>query len=171
MNAQIKITYRDKDNNIIENPEDGQMSYSPETQKLYQFIKGEWKMIDNNSVGLNMNIYDMNKQVVSQLPSMKNEDVDKAMILIEQYLKAQQNEFYMLLCRDINYYTVIYLDDTASDVKAPAEILACASEVGELKSVDLNGNDAIEVWVKPEDSDALVMYLFPYDRGVVSCSL
>ena len=170
MNAQIKITYRDKDNNIIENPEEGQTSFSPETKKLYQFTNGEWKMIDSD-IGLNMNLYDMNKQVVGQMPSMKNEDINKAMILISQYLTAQQNEYYMLLCREINYYTVICLDEIVSDVKAPAEIIACASEIGELKSVDANENDAIEIWVKPEDGEAIVMYLFPYDRGVITCSL
>jgi hypothetical protein len=50
MNAKVRITYRDKDNNEILNPTDGEKAYSPETKKLYQWSAdaGEWKLIDGD---------------------------------------------------------------------------------------------------------------------------
>ena len=42
MNAKIKITYRDKDGDIIVNPKENDIAMSPETQKLYTYKNGQW---------------------------------------------------------------------------------------------------------------------------------
>ena len=168
MNAQIKITYRDKDNNIIENPEEGQKAFSPETQRLYMYTNGEWKMLDNE-LNLGLNLYDLNKQVVGQLGFVELQQVFKT---LDTFIQESKDTYHMLLCREINYFTLFKTNKDNKELnKFSAEVVDCAQNVGTLKSVEKTEDGAIEIWVHPEDSDPLVMYLFPYDMGVVECTL
>ena len=68
MNAQIKITYRDKVGNEILNPTDGQLGYSSETSRLYKWSAAadEWQLVDGD-ISLGMNTYDLNKQIIAQM--------------------------------------------------------------------------------------------------------
>lgn len=117
-----------------------------------------------------MNLYDVNKQIIAQLA-----DLDEASLeyskneIIAPYLQEQNNEFYMLLCRDVNYYTLF--QNVNQGCSMAKEIIECAKDIGIIKSVDQNENSAIEIWVQPIDGEPIVMYLFPYDGGVIKCTL
>ena len=60
MKSKIKIDYYDQNGDIITNPVEGQKAFSKETQKLYIYTNGEWKLVEGD-INLGMNIYDMNK--------------------------------------------------------------------------------------------------------------
>ncbi len=173
MNAKINITYRDKDNNIITAPNEGEMAYSPETQKLYIYQNNNWEMIKGES-DLGLTMYDINKQLVAQLPMLDQAGILEARENIQNFLNETNNHYYMLLCKDISYYTVFVLKDESMCPQpvctAIDEIWACADYIGNVKSVDLN-EGAIEFWVQPreEDSEPMAMYLFSYDAGVIEC--
>lgn len=172
MNANIKITYRNKEGNEIFNPTEGQMSYSPETKQIYRFSeKGEWEIVKTEGAGLNLNMYDLNKQIISQLPDLNDEQIDETTNTIQNYLEETDNKFYMLLCRDINYYTLFNINTPFSEPKACNEVIACVAELGAVKSIEKNEDNAIEIWVQPKDQDPMVMFLFPYDGGVIECAL
>ena len=84
----------------------------------------------------------------------------------------------MLICRDINYYTLFA---TIGNDKIPLEpperiekeVLACVKDIGELRSAEeIEGTEAVEIWVQPKEEygpDPLVMYFFNYDKGVIRC--
>ena len=118
---------------------------------------------------LQLNLYDLNKQIISQLPILQNETMDEAMDKIKQYIKDMENTFYMLLCRDFNYYTLFHIVDYITEPDAASEVIACAGELGQIKIVDTNDDGAMEIWVHPADSEPVVMYLFGYDGGVIEC--
>ena len=120
---------------------------------------------------LQMNLYDLNKQVISQLPGLNSEQLYHARVMISDYMKDCGHTFYMLLCRDVNYYTLFHLVDYIADPEAGAEVLECAACVGQIKSVEETGDGAVEIWVQPEDAEPVAMYLFGYDGGVVECAL
>ncbi len=175
MNAKINITYRDKDNNIIENPIEGQRAYSPETKKLYIYTNNKWELVTGES-SLGLTMYDINKQLISQLPILNQEQQLEAIDSIQKFLNESNNHYYMLLCKEISYYTVFVLKDESMCPQqfslAVDEILACAEYIGDIKSVNRdNDADGIEIWVHPrkEDSEPIVMYLFGYDAGIIEC--
>jgi hypothetical protein len=173
MNAKVRITYRDKDNNEILNPTDGEKAYSPETKKLYQWSAdaGEWKLIDGD-INLGMTTYDLNKQIIGQMDVLDAEGLTAAANTLTTYAKASDNIYHMLLCRDINYYTIFKIDILNEEVEGFGEVvLDCATDIGAIKSVDNTEDGAIEIWVHPVDNEPVVMYLFPYDAGVVECTL
>lgn len=171
MNAQIKITYRDKNGNIIENPENGMRAYSPETKKLYIYNNGIWDMIKDD-INLGMNVYDLNKQIISQLSFTELQQIFN---ILNHYVRENKYSYYMLLCRDINYYTIFKLNREIenSDIlnTFSEDVIDCVQNIGTLKSADVTEDGAIEIWVHPEDSEPMVMYLFPYDTGVIECTL
>ena len=123
------------------------------------------------SGNLQMNLYDLNKQIISQMPTLDEDGIDLALMTIAAYIKNTENKYYMLLCKDINYYTLFNISTTITEPYACEEVLACAGDLGVLKSVEVNDNDAVEIWVQDEQGEAMVMYLFPYDAGVVECTL
>lgn len=120
---------------------------------------------------LQMNLYDLNKQIISQMPALDEEGVERALMTVMDYIKNTENKFYMLLCRDINYYTLFNISTNITEPYACEEVLACAKDLGAVKSVEVNDNNAIEIWVQGEDDEARVMYLFPYDGGVIECTV
>ena len=171
MNAKIKITYCDENGNEILNPTEGQKAFSPQTKKLYCFTNGEWKLLEGD-INLGMTIYDLNKQVISQMGILEGEAREEAHLHITDMATRSNNTYFMLLCRDINYYTLFKLNKDNNDLCNIAnEVFECAEDIGAIKSVESVDGDAIEIWVHPVDSDPIVMYLFPYDAGVIECTL
>ena len=121
---------------------------------------------------LQMNLYDMNKQIISQMPVLEGEAVDKAITTIKNYMVTMGHAFYMLLCRDINYYTLFHIVDYISEPAAAYEAFACAGDLGAVKSVELTEDGtAVEIWFQAEGEEPMAMYLFGYDGGVIECVL
>ena len=168
MNAKINITYRDKDGNIIDNPTEGQSAYSPETKKLYIYNEGEWKMVTGES-NFGMSMYDINKQIISQMPAMSDDDIAESKLVIMNYIKETENEFYMMLCRDMNYYTLFHIVDYLTEPSIYDEVVECAKDLGTIKSIEYVETGAIEIWFQQPEADPVVMYFFGYDGGVIEC--
>ena len=57
------------------------------------------------SGNLQMNLYDLNKQIISQMPALDKDGIDLALMTVATYIKNTENKYYMLLCKDVNYYT------------------------------------------------------------------
>lgn len=175
MKAKINITYRDKNGNIIVNPTEGEKAYSPETQCLYTYTNGKWERLTGEG-GLKVTSYELNKQLIAQLENIENneEAVIQAIQTIQDFGRDIKNQYYMLLCKDISYYTIFHdnRDPMNEDLKPFAEeVIDCVHDVGAIKSVEETGDGAIEIWAQPIGEDPLVMYLFPYDQGVIECAL
>lgn len=133
----------------------------------------EEKTVANGN--LQMNLYDLNKQIISQLPSLTEEQQDVAQNIIGDYIADLDQEFYMLLGRDINYYTLFQTVKGGNEGEvlstAVEEVWACADYLGEIKSVEETDDGAVEIWVqaREEGSEPMAMYLFGYDGGVIKC--
>jgi hypothetical protein len=90
--------------------------------------------------------------------------------IIRKYCDEMKAEYYMLLCRDINYYTVFRVDLKLADETIDDALIDCANYIGTIKSVGLTEDEqAIELWMTHED-DTYVAYFFPYDEGVIVCA-
>lgn len=179
MNAKINITYRDKDGNIIVDPKEGDTAMSPETKKLYIYKDGQWEIVKGET-NLGMTMYDINKQIIAQMPALDEVGLAKAFEVLDNFAKSLEQNYFMMLCRDINYYTLFKVNrepETTGDLLSfSAEVIDCALDLGVLKSIELTeDSSAVEMWVEftkeEEPSDPAVIYLFPYDAGVIECTL
>lgn len=173
MKSKINITYRDKNGNFITDPTEGEMAYSPETKQFYKYIDNKWEMIKPGGE-LQFTTYDLNKQLIAQMENLENNE--KAMLeakkIIQTFGQDLKNDYYMLLCNDINYYTLFHKEYdpmTWDDLKPLAdEVVDCVHDIGAIKSVEKT-TDGIEIWVQPIENEPMVMYLFSYDQGVIEC--
>jgi hypothetical protein len=114
--------------------------------------------------GLNMKLYDLNKQVISQLPNLTefNEIIEN----INEFSKSTNNIHYMLYGKEQSYFTVFKKEDNNTETLGEA-IIDCLTNVGDIKTIELTeAKDAFEIWVTI-DGEATCLYLFPYDSGIV----
>ena len=174
----------------LDNLQEGEITYNPEL-KTYCIYNGEKlipiqeetilkanyedKIEETKTVNgnLNMNLYDLNKAAVIQLSNYSEADKQAAKDLINSYDDfAVTTRYYMLLCRELNYYTVFQRMFNASSHENFGDVvIECLENLGNIKSIDLTeSKDAIEAWVvDPNENEAYVAYLFNYDQGVIIC--
>lgn len=126
-------------------------------------IQEEQKISGN----LNMSLYDLNKSVISQLPDY---DDEKFLIAIEKINNFVSNDkFYMLLGREVNYYTVFMREPNEKETIGEAVVDCLKYFSPSIKSIDTTEDgSAIEVWIMDGDNPT-VMYFFSYNEGVVVC--
>jgi hypothetical protein len=163
--------YKDKLNNF----KIGELIYLTDVEK-YVMYNGE-NFVDvptsvKNDSGLSMNLYDLNKSIISQLPIKSTYAEQKAeRALIDEFCKKHGHSSYMLLCKDISYYTIFtYEGIKMCDFETLGQAtLDCLLNVGNLICADNTpeGN-AIEIWVRTPEEDNLCMYLFKCDDLMVT---
>ena len=142
-------------------PDEGEIIQTPEG-KFMIWHDNTWNEVKIDGGGINMGLYDMNKQIISQLPCM--EDFSKALEDIRTLHETYWNKYYMMYGKEISYFTlfeIIGYNDFGNNV------IDCCTNIGPIKARDLTeAGDAIEIWVEVEDGPTC-LYLFPYDSGIV----
>ena len=154
-------------------PYAGQTVWCEEDRTVYRWdpVAG-WESVpdeDETTSEVAMNMYDINKQIIGQLQILDEETLQEKKNLIRDFCNATKNEYYMLLCRDINYYTLFRLDLKLADETIDDVVIECAQCIGDIKAIDaVEEGAAIEFWMT-EGSETYAAYFFPYDEGVVVC--
>ena len=132
---------------------------------------GTWMPInaDITSEGLQINLYELNKQIVSQLPAFEDSQWDGAEKVFEDWLKIRSTEYFMLYGREISYFTIFKRVSKNGEFKNLFEALkACLEHIGTVHGFDVvNDNSALEIWVDT-NGEMTCLYLFEYDEGVVT---
>ena len=142
--------------------------YVIDEEKFLFWTGDEWSEYKANG-GLNLNLYEFNKTLVSQLPIL--EDFTEAVKIIQNILLGRENEHFMLLCKDISYYTIFYkAEENVCNFKTFGEaVITCAEDIGKVISVDyIEDQNAVEIWVRTEQNENLCMYLFNCEKMFVS---
>jgi hypothetical protein len=112
--------------------------------------------------GVEMGLYDMNKQIIAQLPDLT--DWDRVEQLFNDFHTSWKNKYYMMYGKEISYFTVFKIVEPHLFGSVAMD---CIPNVGIVKAIDLTeAKDAVEIWVMYEDKPTC-LYLFPYDMGIV----
>lgn len=148
--------------------EENEVAYVEKENRYFKYVNKIWEPVEPEGVLSFGNVYDMNKQIIAQMSDFTTEKTLEAVQTIKNYdQQFSEAKFFMLLCNELKYYTVFVKDNGQYEMSE--EVIACAAELGKLKSVELAENGAVEIWVHPEDDDPHVLYFFNYDAGVVIC--
>lgn len=149
--AQIKYT-----------PLEGEIVQDSVSGSFMIYHEGTWKSLNIESSGIEMGLYDMNKQIVAQLPDFS--DWDSVADLIEVFHNSWNNQYYMLYGKEISYFTLFKMNDESV---LPSILLECINNIGPVKAIDLTeAKDALEIWVM-SNNEPTCLYFFPYDMGLV----
>ena len=143
-------------------PQEGEIMQNLSDDKFYIWKEDKWMQINTDSSGLNMGLYDINKQIISQLPELT--DLESKKEIISLLHSEWGNDYYMLYGKEISYFTLFKL------IKPQLfgyEVIECLKNIGTIKAIDLTENkDAVEIWVESKEGPTC-LYLFPYDTGIV----
>lgn len=144
--------------------EEGTIGYDKIQDKYLVYSNGQWKDTEVPRISL----YDLNKTAMANVLDITNYIEVKNKLF--NYYESSSAKYFMLLSREENYYT-LFVKDSPNGGRFENEFIECIENFGTLKALDLTeDNKAIELWVVPHNrEDAVVMYLFEYDNGVVQC--
>lgn len=154
----------------LQNHVEGECVYCEEDNKMYTWQENDgWQPVQLNNEGITMNLYDLNKSIISQLSPLDIKEIASKMILLDDYYNTTGNKHYMLLSKEYNYYTIFEYDAVMTMPCFSGAVCEIISNLGKVYSMELTEDKgAIELWIKPEDLDEpIVFYLFSYDTGVV----
>ena len=84
-------------------PTEGELIQTPEGKYLI-WHNDSWNEVKMESGGINMGLYDMNKQIISQLPALN--DFTKAIANVRDLHGKYWNEYYMMYGKEISYFTL-----------------------------------------------------------------
>lgn len=133
------------------------------TMKANYEEKTQKQKINGN---LNMSLYDLNKAAIPSLPDYTEKELEIAKTIIEDYVKT--DKFFMLLGRDLNYYTMFMREPLMTETIGEA-VIDCLKNIGSIKSIDkTDDNAAIEIWIMANE-EPHVLYFFCYNEGVIVC--
>ena len=164
----MKIVSSVAELNSLQNVSDGDLILVDNDKQVYCCKNRELTPISSDA-NLNLSLYDLNKNIISQLEPLDLNEISEKMSLFKDFYNKTDNKHYMLLCKEYNYYTIFELEDMLQSPDFAGAVSNIISELGDIYSIENdNTGGAIEIWIKPEGEETpLVFYLFPYDQGVV----
>ena len=154
----------------LQNHIEGECAYCEEDEKMYVWQENDgWQPMTFNGQGLGINLYDLNKSVISQLPELTMAQIREKMQVIEQFMLKKTDKHFMLLCNEQHYYTIFEHDNLLTFPTFGAAVCEIITNLGKVYSIELTEDEgAIEIWIAlPEEEQPSAYYLFPYDAGVV----
>ena len=163
-------------------PDMGQIIIVEDTDELLMWTGTEWSSVKSETNSeVQLSAYDLNKQIIGQMPDLTDEQIEEKKALILDFCAETRNTFYMLLCRDINYFTLCHRTTAPADaynvMRYPEDdelifindlVIECVQNVGAIKSIE-QVDGAIEIWITNPYNETHAMYFFPYDGGVEAC--
>ena len=168
----VNFAYTGSKQNIfsLPRPQEGELFYAADTKEVFLYKDNQFQLITSDpNVGFQMGLYEMNKQIINQLPDFTELDVAEKVELINNFFTgAHESEYVMLLGREISYYTIFHRNPNMVETLGEAA-LECLNNIGMIKAIDVTEDlTAIECWVVPVGNDEpTCLYMFTYDIGVV----
>lgn len=131
------------------------------------------KLDETATITTGMTIFDMNKNIVAKEPLLDwsdEENIRKLADRLAEWFTEDGDSFYLLYGRDIHYVTLFNSMACKSKDDFLFVLKGLLGEVGEIISLDfdcIEGGHCVEIWIRMTDSPAELLYLMPFDKGVI----
>lgn len=149
---------------------EGEVVYCEKEDAIYCFNNGEWQELKQpeKAPAVGVPSYEIMKTLAEVLDKMEDKEIQEKKELITDWKKQFKDRFFMLLGTEISYYT-IFEQSTVYEVSNLAEgVIECLINLGDILYIEENDDrTAIEIWIRQEELEPTILYLFPYNRGVV----
>ena len=151
-------------------PKRGEIIYC-EKENEYYIFNDKWEPYKGTSGKIELSVYDLNKQIIEQLGPIPRERMkqDVYSIINDFYNTKKDKNFFMLLGKEISYYTIFHkIFKDAEYINLAEGVMECLENVGKIYSVEITEDQqAVEIWIKESGYIGMtVLYLFPYDEGI-----
>lgn len=150
-------------------PKDNELAVCEDTQQVYVGKDGKWEPISDTKSEVKVNLYEINKTIMAQMKPMSMKQRLNAVEIIKDFCNgATSDNYYMLLCKDLNYYTIFTVkNNNISSTPIATTVISCAEDMGQIVSIEKNEDmNSLEIWVKDKE-EAYCMIFFDYSKGVI----
>ena len=131
----------------LQNHKNNEVAYAVEENEyfIYNEEAGEWKPAHPQ-----LTVYDMNKQVVGQLPPMNADEITKAKEIIKEWRKGK-NSTFILFNKEISLINVFNKQMLAADNFEEALFKTLNKHFDSIRNVTLEEDDTIGIWADYND--------------------
>lgn len=112
-----------------------------------------------------MSLFEINQQLISQFNDFTNEDWVEAVEKIDKWHDEIKSDYYMMLCKEISYYTV-FINGDYSHSSLGEMVRECLAFVGNVLTIDYSNKECLDIWIRINE-ETQCLHLFNYTRGVV----
>lgn len=139
--------------------------YVIDENRVYSYRNGRFVVQEvDKTANVNVSLYDINKQIISQMPDISIEEARK--ILDDYQWKHASTSYFGFMSFEKHYFTVFHRTENTQDTMFAAIALDCIQNIGHLKTLNIE-NETLEVWL--DIGNEIYQYLiFPYDEGIVN---
>lgn len=167
----IQVKTKEELLNLPQKFEIGAVAQCEEPNSIFYYTDKGWKEAEGAELkegeGLSLGLYDFNKALVAQLPLLTKEELKKYSEELDKYYDATKAEYYMLLCHDYRYYTLLHHNPKCNEDTFGNTVIDCLNNAADIISLNYEKDQkAYEIWVRINE-EIYAFYLFEYDRGVV----
>lgn len=151
----------------LQNHEKGEIALCEEDHTYYFYDGEKWNAMPANMTenGIEINLYELNKQIIAQLPPFDEQRLQDAKDTFNNWKK--RNGIYLLYGKEIGYFTLFMPKEEDEYDSFETVLFECLGDVSkELYSFDVVNENTIEIWLKYNDAPT-VLYLFDYAEGIV----
>ena len=167
LNFKTKQQLMSYTSKMKKNLQDGELASLETEKKMLVWRDNNWCEVQTEGhSNVQMTMYEINKQIMAQLPAHNEEDLKKDADVINEFYDIDKSEFYMLLCKEQSYYTILRRKDASGRLGSITTDLLI--EIGHsILSVENVDNAEIEIWSKDSNDEVWCLHLFNYEAGVV----
>ena len=96
----------------LQNHEEGEIAWIEDIQEYRMWHNGQWVVLDPKTKGVDLSLYEVNKQLIAQMPTLSGTDLEEAKSTLSHYVNGLEHsdDYYMLLCYDLRYFTMFARD-------------------------------------------------------------
>lgn len=151
----------------------GDQALITDTHELYVYDNGWTKC---GSTEITISAMDLLKQNLANAPELDMTAIEKAREEIHDYVLKTRNRRFVLMNKDINYWTFFITQSNTSNLSKVEYIDAVIIELldgfGEIVAADISDDtqDVCYFYVRTKkEKEILVFVFFPYDGGTIEC--
>lgn len=153
----------------LPNHDEGEVAFCEDEQAYMIYKNGNWMPVqaEMTNEGLQLNLYDLNKQIIGQLSPFDEVRIQDAIDTVSTWGTAKT---YMLYGREISYFTVLMheVNKNTEFSNLGDAVLALINDITDtIYALDVLDENTVEIWIKYEDMTT-VLYLFNYENGLVT---
>jgi hypothetical protein len=145
---------------------EGMVAFIEDVQEYRVYLNGEWRPVEEQSAengGLALNLYEVNRQIVSQLPNFSEEQKKDFKTALSFWIDPEVN-YYLLMGQETST-SMLFVREAGSEESLVDLLYESFDEIGLIKDYEIIDENALEVWM---DCFGLVscFYLVNYENGV-----
>lgn len=131
----------------LQNHKNNEVAFAVEENAYYIYNEeeGEWKPAQPQ-----LTVYDMNKQVIGQLPFLSDDEVIKAKEIIKEWRKGKGSTL-LLFNKEISFINIFNKQMLAADNFEEALFKVLENRFDGIRNIVLEDDDTIGIWADYDD--------------------